>query len=161
MTSEPAPHTDSLEEPALPSLTCPRCGVTSYNVNDVEQSYCGRCHLFLLDPVSFAGETMPTADLERANRLGYYYVRTLSDGRFLAVELALWDQAYLKLCSGDDPHSPDGVDDVWLYERVRFALHAAITWDPAIQKEPFGWYRHPQTGRRRPHGNPRNEYVGF
>lgn len=26
------------------SITCPRCGRTSYNPNDVEQGYCGACH---------------------------------------------------------------------------------------------------------------------
>lgn len=26
------------------SLTCPRCGMTSYHPDDVEQGYCGRCH---------------------------------------------------------------------------------------------------------------------
>ena len=27
-----------------PSITCPRCGMTSFNENDVEQGYCGNCH---------------------------------------------------------------------------------------------------------------------
>lgn len=26
------------------SFTCPNCGLTSYNPNDVENSYCGNCH---------------------------------------------------------------------------------------------------------------------
>ena len=30
----------------LPSITCPRCGATSYNRHDIEQEYCGSCHLF-------------------------------------------------------------------------------------------------------------------
>ncbi|QGJ92752.1 hypothetical protein QDA04_gp82 [Microbacterium phage Megan] len=25
-------------------ITCPRCGATSYNANDVREGYCGRCH---------------------------------------------------------------------------------------------------------------------
>lgn len=29
-----------------PSITCPRCRWTSYNPNDVEQRYCGHCHMF-------------------------------------------------------------------------------------------------------------------
>jgi hypothetical protein len=28
------------------SITCLVCGTTSYNVNDVEKKYCGRCHRF-------------------------------------------------------------------------------------------------------------------
>lgn len=29
---------------ALPSITCPRCGRTSRNPNDVREGYCGNCH---------------------------------------------------------------------------------------------------------------------
>lgn len=32
------------------SITCPRCGKTSYNLNDVRQRYCGNCHWFHDDP---------------------------------------------------------------------------------------------------------------
>lgn len=28
------------------SITCGNCGLVSYNKNDVEQHYCGRCHIF-------------------------------------------------------------------------------------------------------------------
>jgi ribosomal protein S27AE len=31
---------------AQPSFTCPKCGAVSYNPNDVENRYCGACHLF-------------------------------------------------------------------------------------------------------------------
>jgi hypothetical protein len=27
-----------------PSFTCPDCGATSYNRNDIREGYCGRCH---------------------------------------------------------------------------------------------------------------------
>jgi ribosomal protein L37E len=27
-----------------PSITCPRCGRTSYNPNDIREGYCGHCH---------------------------------------------------------------------------------------------------------------------
>lgn len=27
-----------------PSITCPKCRMTSYNPNDIEQGYCGNCH---------------------------------------------------------------------------------------------------------------------
>lgn len=26
------------------TFTCPRCGATSHNPNDVREAYCGRCH---------------------------------------------------------------------------------------------------------------------
>lgn len=28
------------------SITCPRCGKTSYHPKDIEQGYCGNCHDF-------------------------------------------------------------------------------------------------------------------
>jgi hypothetical protein len=31
---------------ALASFTCPDCGRTSYNLNDVREGYCGFCHAF-------------------------------------------------------------------------------------------------------------------
>ena len=33
---------------ALPpsSITCPQCGLTSYNSNDVREQYCPNCHAF-------------------------------------------------------------------------------------------------------------------
>jgi hypothetical protein len=30
-----------------PAFTCPRCGRTSHNINDVQERYCGNCHLFI------------------------------------------------------------------------------------------------------------------
>lgn len=32
-----------------PSYTCPHCGAVSYNKNDIEQQYCGACHMFAYD----------------------------------------------------------------------------------------------------------------
>lgn len=32
------------------SFTCPRCGRTSYNPNDIAHRYCGHCHVFVADP---------------------------------------------------------------------------------------------------------------
>ena len=26
------------------SITCPVCGMTSYNANDIREGYCGNCH---------------------------------------------------------------------------------------------------------------------
>lgn len=31
------------------AILCLRCGMVSYNPNDIAQRYCGRCHLFLED----------------------------------------------------------------------------------------------------------------
>lgn len=29
-----------------PSITCPECGMTSYNPNDIREGYCGNCHAY-------------------------------------------------------------------------------------------------------------------
>lgn len=33
-----------------PSITCPRCGRTSYSQGDIDQGYCGWCHWWTSDP---------------------------------------------------------------------------------------------------------------
>lgn len=35
---------------AQPSITCPRCGRTSYHPEDIKQGYCGACHWWTSDP---------------------------------------------------------------------------------------------------------------
>lgn len=36
----------------LPSITCPKCGFRSHNINDIRQRYCGNCHAFHDDPIA-------------------------------------------------------------------------------------------------------------
>lgn len=33
-----------LHEAVTPSITCPKCGKTSYSPHDIEDGYCGNCH---------------------------------------------------------------------------------------------------------------------
>lgn len=33
-----------------PSITCPRCGMTSYHSKDIEFRYCGNCHKYHAEP---------------------------------------------------------------------------------------------------------------
>lgn len=35
-----------------PSFTCPKCGMTSYNANDIAHGYCGNCHEFTGTPTT-------------------------------------------------------------------------------------------------------------
>jgi hypothetical protein len=28
----------------MPSITCPRCGLSSYHADDIRYGYCGNCH---------------------------------------------------------------------------------------------------------------------
>lgn len=35
---------DQERETGRPSITCPRCGFTSYHPDDIANGYCGHCH---------------------------------------------------------------------------------------------------------------------
>lgn len=50
-------------------------------------------------------------------------------------------------------------DDRWCYATADLALVCAGVWQADPGTEPTGWHRHPDTGRRRPDGDPANEYV--
>jgi hypothetical protein len=39
-----------------PSITCGRCGWTSYHPRDIEEGYCGHCHAFLDEPQPTASQ---------------------------------------------------------------------------------------------------------
>lgn len=36
-------------------ITCPKCGMTSYNPNDIRTGYCGNCHEWTSPPLSGSG----------------------------------------------------------------------------------------------------------
>lgn len=38
------------EDEKEPSFTCPDCGMTSYNPNDIREGYCGNCHYWTGEP---------------------------------------------------------------------------------------------------------------
>ncbi|MFG7180689.1 hypothetical protein ACGYQ5_14270 [Burkholderia pseudomallei] len=47
--------------------------------------------------------------------------------------------------------------DRWCYHTYADAKAALTAWDG--EGEPSGWHRHPDSGRRRPNGDPAREYV--
>lgn len=65
------------------SFTCPRCGATSHNPNDVAQGYCGACH-------DWTGEVppvpTPTRVAERLAPGGIYFQVVTDEGEVLAAE---------------------------------------------------------------------------
>lgn len=54
-----------------PSITCPRCGATSYNPGDIANTYCGRCHWWTSDPLLGPHQPVTAA--------GVFTLRELSD----------------------------------------------------------------------------------
>lgn len=149
---------EQLENAPAETLTCPRCGFTSYNGNDVLNQYCGFCHVWLQDAASLNMMMMSPAERAMCLRLECTYARLLPDGRALIVE-SRESKAWLRVHYEGDPHPPMGLDGVWAYESLAFAVSAAATWEPAKEREPYGWLFHYGSGRRRPHGNARQEYT--
>ena len=49
MSRKPNPNEPPPAPPdeRYPHITCLRCGRTSYNSNDIEEGYCGNCHVYL------------------------------------------------------------------------------------------------------------------
>ena len=103
------------------------------------------------------------ADLARAQILGwrvrhqgadYLHVRALGDGR--AVFLLPMFGGNLRVAIGE--MGSQFFDDGWCYqaEQTDQAWKAALGWDG--EGEPEGWYRHHETGRRRPGGDAQKEY---
>lgn len=43
-------HQAEPDRTAALTFTCPQCGKTSHNPNDVRESYCGACHKFQAAP---------------------------------------------------------------------------------------------------------------
>ncbi len=49
--------------------------------------------------------------------------------------------------------------DVWDYQTPAEAIAALAKVLEGMDEEPEGWVRHPRSGRRRPGGDPEQEYV--
>ncbi|MFP4895671.1 hypothetical protein [Paraburkholderia sp. EG304] len=86
-------------------------------------------------------------------RMGYSRpFRYLPDGRVAALmEINTWQWA---LVMGIHPY---GHMDAFYFHSLEAARTAIDAWDGT--GEPQGWFRHPQSGRRRPDGDASREYV--
>lgn len=76
------------------------------------------------------------------------------NGRYVAVVPYAYTWAVIVGCYR---WADAGHDDRWCYKTRLAAAAAAHVWDG--HGEPVGWHRHPDTGRRRPEGDPTREYV--
>jgi hypothetical protein len=88
----------------------------------------------------------------------YLWARVLPDGRGVYLLPMLFGAMNLSI----GPHGAWWFDDTWQYTAdtpggLDAGWRAALGWDG--QGEPEGWYRHPQSGRRRPGGDPAKEFV--
>lgn len=58
-----------MTDDAAPSITCPRCGSTSYHPGDVESGYCVRCHWWTSDPTGMLNSPEALALAEKEGLL--------------------------------------------------------------------------------------------
>jgi hypothetical protein len=78
----------------------------------------------------------------------------LPDGRAIAVYPLLMGTVRVVIGGIGD----GGFDDAWCYAVPMAGRAAASAWD-GKGDPPTGWFRHVQSGRRRPEGDPEREYI--
>lgn len=82
--------------------------------------------------------------------------RVLPDGRWVTLDPMTFGKVRINVA----PYPGAMViDDSYCYDDAALGLQAFWAWDPTKDAEPSGWFRHPQSGRRRPDGDPAKEYI--
>jgi len=92
-----------------------------------------------------------------AEDFGYVFLRDYPNGLRAGVEPLLGGKARAKI--GPIADWEFGCERVFDYETPRLAVEALLLWDG--YGEPKGWFRDPDTGRRRPGGDAAREYIRF
>jgi hypothetical protein len=101
-------------------------------------------------------ELMNDAEREQAMLQEAELVRHLPDGRYISV-YPLWFgnwQLTISEAGNFEEHY-----DTWTYDLLHRVLYQAMKWSGDRGTEPEGWIRNPPTGRRRPDGDAKREYV--
>ena len=103
-------------------------------------------------------ETVQPTDEERfISKLltdnGYHMAKPIGDGLYACCYRPGFMWSLIVGVIGDTI----GYRDRWDYETESGVATALLTWDGT--GEPTGWHRHPDSGRRRPGGDPAKEYV--
>jgi hypothetical protein len=83
----------------------------------------------------------------------YHAIRVLPDGRVIGVKRLLF---HWTLHVDVNWY---GYADNYCYETLEQAMAGYGQWTGS--GEPTGWHRHVKTGRRRPNGDPAQEYVNL
>jgi hypothetical protein len=85
---------------------------------------------------------------------GYLFTRDYPNGLRAGVCAMTFGKG--RICVGRCDDWEFGFDRAYCYDHVGSAIAALCAWDG--EGEPLGWFRNPDTGRRRPEGDLR-EYV--
>lgn len=89
-------------------------------------------------------------------KVWYNTVVTFGDGEYVAVYPLLFHWTMIR----GHLDWQEGYLDRWCYVNEPAAREALAEWSARnFEGEPLGWHRHPDSGRRRPDGNPEVEYV--
>jgi ribosomal protein L37E len=92
-------------------ITCPSCGLTSYNVNDVEQGFCGKCGLYHRAPrmvevaMRLNLEEMTRAFYDAGERIRQWHVAVVAHMRqngWIGAPIECWPSDW----TGTDGRSP-------------------------------------------------------
>lgn len=93
---------------------------------------------------------------DQLRRMGYVAWRQLDDGTWIGIVPMTFGKGRLCYDLG-----PAGYDHGYCYESLAGAIEGMTSFDPATMAEPFGWFRDLNNGRRRPGGDPAQEYIQF
>jgi hypothetical protein len=87
---------------------------------------------------------------------GYLCPQPMGGGKWAALSRFAYTCAILKGDMFDDY----GYEDRWCFCNFYVAGAALVEWrNRGFEGEPIGWHRHPDSGRRRPDGDPSKEYI--
>ena len=91
-------------------------------------------------------------------RSWYREVVTFGDGEYVAIYPFMFHWTMVR----GQLDWQEGYTDRWCYVDEAAAQEALADWTSRnFEDEPKGWHRHPDTGRRRPDGDPKNEYIAY
>ena len=89
------------------------------------------------------------------NRPGVLFQKPMPGG----MEVCVYPRAFNSILTYGRADDDFSYSTHWCYETPGQAVAAAEEWDGT--GEPEGWFRHADTGRRRPEGDPAKEYVNY
>lgn len=101
-----------------------------------------------------AQRELPWQGMDWDEHVGGWAVKDAPDGRRVWIIRFAFTSAIVI-----GPPDAWEYDDRWCYATADLALSCAYAWSATPGTEPTGWHRHPDTGRRRPGGDPAIEYV--
>jgi len=93
-----------------------------------------------------------------AGKNGYIAPAPMGNGRYCCIVPFAFTFGIISGRMFDDW----GYADRWCFADLGKALTALFDWaGKDFEGEPQGWHRHPDSGRRRPDGDPNQEYINF